>query len=277
MSRCSVLGLLLCLLAPVTAPAVEAADPPTGALLRYHQGEGDCAVYDSVAVSHEVSTSDDSPTEMDMTCYSLRGRYGFTFRGLSDEGMGRVEVTTGELEAMAEDGGTRMVAAIVMPPEEGEPQAYSLRGELPRDTASGGHSTNDVILLSGVGILPEGAVTVGDTWEGVAQFPQWGDAVHEKSLWRYHSQIVGTDSYDGRGCLKMRTTLSLESIDAGSIERVNGVCATDWLFDPELGLILKADTSGAVAATYTSGRSETITYHSTVKLIEYNGQTLPAD
>jgi len=166
---------------------------------------------------------------------------------------------------------------MAMPSGEEEPQAYSLRGELPRDTASGGHSTNDVIFLAGVGVLPEEPVTVGDTWEGVAQFPQWGDAVHEKSLWRYHSQILGTDSYDGQDCFKIRTTLSLENADAGSIERINGVYAAEWLFEPELGLVMKADMSGAVAATYTSGRSETITYHNTVKLIEYNGQKLPAD
>lgn len=277
MSRCSVLGLLLCLLAPVTAPAVEAADPPTGAVLRYHHGEGDCAVYDSVAVSHEVSTSDDSPTEMDMTCYSLRGRYGFTFRGLSDDGMGRVEVSDAEIGVTLEDGSMGLAATHRKSSEDEEPQTYSLRGELPRDTVSGGHSTNDAIFLGGVGILPDGPVTVGDTWEGVAQFPQWGGAVHEQSLWRYHSQIVGADSYNGRACLKIRTTLSLESLDAGSIERLNGVCAADWLFSPDLGLIMKADMSGAVALTYTSGQSETITYHNTVKLIEYNGHKLPAD
>jgi len=275
MWRYCVLALASSLFIP--GGAATAADPQTSVVLRYHQGEGDSVVYDSVAVSHEIRVSDDTPTGIDMTCASLRGRYGFTFRGLSDESKGRVEVTAAEIEVMAEDGSTRMVASVAKPPGEEELDTFSLRGELPRDSVSGGHSTNDVIFLSGVGILPDGPVTVGDSWQGVAQFPQWGDVVHEKSLWRYHSQIVGTDSYHGKDCFKIRTTLSLEDIDAGSIERINGVCAAEWLFDPELGLIMKADMSGAVATAYTSGRSETITYHNSVKLIEYNGQKLTAD
>ncbi|UCC67736.1 MAG: hypothetical protein JSV79_11550, partial [Armatimonadota bacterium] len=125
--------------------------------------------------------------------------------------------------------------------------------------------------------LPDGPVTVGDTWEGAVQFPQWGDAVHENSLWKYRSQIVGRESYGGRECFKIRTTLSLEDIDAGSVGRINGVYAAESLFDPGLGLIMKADMSGAAAVTYTSGRSETITYHNSVRLIEYNGQKLSAE
>lgn len=290
--------LLCCFAALALLAALAAAGAPKGVLLQYHQGEGDRASYDySATLSAKLALNDGTLTKIHS---SLRMKNTAEFLGLSGDGTLRVqaEVNSGTIKVTAQGKTETSDVEPVM-------ACYDLFpcGEIKyRELASGQAVTapglfaafapDDSFLIGGVGIFPKKPVKVGEAWKGVVNLPTLSGDPGETVQVKYESKLLGQTSYLGRACYKVKTDYRAFQRESQEVPEISGSVlvkakvtgSTTWLFDPEQGLIMKADGTDNLTATAlvdmaAEGQNElkvTGTFEEHTKLIEYNGRAVVA-
>jgi hypothetical protein len=147
---------------------------------------------------------------------------------------------------------------------------------------------DDAFLADGVGVLPDGPVAIGDTWEGIA--PKLGPADGEAGEVAYTSTLLGVEEFRGRSCLKIKTVSTAELTDSAAMPgttltaHMASTLASEhiWRFDPERGLIVSDEGSIDVLvrerATGPEGEARSMDTTAVIRmrsaLTEYNGRNV---
>ncbi len=286
----------LAFLVAVSLAACTLAAAAEPMLLKFHQKEGDKAVYTLTATAAGRSTVSGAATkkakaksEAGTETVSMRIGLDFT----KAIGMGRIEVTSRILEgtAKAVSGGkseTESLAGLELR------QVVTARGDVRSDQVLAGETvtlpfseytfTPDEALPAG--LLPDRAVKIGDTWSGVEErSPLEGT----QGQLRYSSKLLGEETYAGRRCLRIRTEgrgavrgdLELSGLTNRLPTKISLTATETWLFDPAEGIVVKSDmkatlSGGATLEGVAAAYRFTATVDRHLRLTEWNGEKLAA-
>jgi hypothetical protein len=287
-------GLAIGVLAALGLAGLAASAAPQTYLLRLHQGEGDKAAYALSAVVNAKVSIPNEPLQKLSATTNLK--CAVEFLGIAPNDTMRVEgEVVGGATVIEESGHTQTVPAddfvvdYLLTPRAEVKEADLLSGVPPMVASTGLFYTPDDAFL--VAPLPDKPVKVGDRWQGVAQVPIVLGQPGARAEVKHDSKVLGQVAYAGRNCLKIKTSLrqfrqaSFDAPDgSGTLTaKLHATAAAVWLFDPQEGLVMKAD--GTVAAditlrlqSITEGEQTakvTATEEVHTRLTDYNGMKVP--
>ena len=287
------------LLAILTGGAAAVAAERECWTLRHHCGGHDTAKYQfGLSARAQVEESNAGKVEVNRVEMRLRMECLAEYRGVADDGhqsvIGRILSGTmrgaGREVEESRDIGETVFQYLLTPRAEMKRQRLT-SGDPPAIFFSGVtlvFGPDDAFLADGVGVLPDGPVAIGDTWDGMASKP--GPADGEPTAVAYTSTLLGVDEFQGRSCLKIRTVSTAELTDSAAMPgtrltaHMAGTLASEhiWRFDPESGLIVSDEGSIDILvcerATGREGEARSMDTTAVINtrsvLTEYNGRKI---
>jgi hypothetical protein len=268
-----------------------------GLFLRYHQAQGDKAVYayscgaraqldvqngqktDRAEVSLQISLATEVLETTPGGDMRIRGEItSGTMKASSGGDQETVPVKSAVLEYLVSARGIIKSTNLV----SGQPPAI---GVLPYAA-----TPDDVFLVSGVGQLPDKRLKPGDTWEGVARIPDLeGGGTNE---WPFKSKLISVGQVRGRPCATIKTTARASDTHAEDAEngsghvsgRIDIVQDLTWVFDYERSVVMSAQGTTRVSFGMQSTASDSEqsasarisgVMNTRATLLEFNDQKIP--
>jgi hypothetical protein len=286
----------LLLLLSATGLAFGAASKPAPALLTYHQGEGDRAIY-TTTVNNTMKFLMNTGQPLKGTSISHM-RVEARFLGLTPDNtiqvQGRVLSGSAKETLKGESHEVTLRRPLLTNYEitrQGEVkiEAKAYDQEAEEQTLGISFGAGDTFLGMQVAVLPKKPVKVGDAWGGtvVMNASEGGDEFPIK----YNSKALGQAQYCGKPCWRIKTSFRLVKVESeqapdGTELQVKLTITGDliWLFNQKDGLLMTADgtakaTADAQADLIAEGLitgNGTWAFDFHTKLIEYNGEKVAA-